>query len=306
MSEGIITINSDEIDTIVNVLTTSYINLNDNVLNKLTTKFSVLDDLGIYNDGKNSTISQTNAIIDIHKNLISQIKQHLEEYVNTEDTLSNNINASLNGNNYNYNSSNGVNTNSIDDISISDVNQGKSLSTTKLLSAIEQLTDEEKIKLIEILNINKGNDTLSSLLLDTTKSAELYILLQKILGISISELNLISIDDCSLIQKSFLNAILKKDIDITQFSSNTIFIIKDYLLAISEENKISIGDLLLNKEYNSILKLSLVNLYYNNNIEKYNLTTDNINLFKNYVDNIAQSNNVSSANILFNKIELII
>ena len=63
---------------------------------------------------------------------------------------------------------------------------------------------------------------------------------------------------------------------------------------------------LLNKEYNSILKLSLVNLYYNNNIEKYNLTTDNINLFKNYVDNIAQSNNVSSANILFNKIELII
>lgn len=306
MSEGIITINSDEIDTIVNVLTTSYINLNDNVLNKLTTKFSVLDDLGIYNDGKNSTISQTNAIIDIHKNLISQIKQHLEEYVNTEDTLSNNINASLNGNNYNYNSSNGVNANSIDDISISDVNQGKSLSTTKLLSAIEQLTDEEKIKLIEILNINKGNDTLSSLLLDTTKSAELYILLQKILGISISELNLISIDDCSLIQKSFLNAILKKDIDITQFSSNTIFIIKDYLLAISEENKISIGDLLLNKEYNSILKLSLVNLYYNNNIEKYNLTTDNINLFKNYVDNIAQSNNVSSANILFNKIELII
>lgn len=306
MDDGTIIINSDIINTVITDLRSSYVNLESNLISKLPGNFSVLAELGFFSSGINAILSQTNKLVDLHKTLITQISQHLNDYATIEDELSTTLengleNYSIKNNNYSGSAITSGN------LTIDDVEQGTAINKQKLVEEIIKLTDEEKINLINLLYFYKSDDiSVVDLLLDNTKSQQLYVVLNNIFGNTNENLSINSYEDSKIIQKILLESICNGTIENTELNTNSILIAKEYLKLIAKENNTDISNLLLNDEYKKTLQISLLNLYDGNNIGKYNLNSQYVDNVRKYIENIAEKNNTTVEDILVNKIDIIL
>lgn len=306
MNNGIIKISSDLVNETIFDLRNSCVNLENNLINKLPGNFSTLTDLGFFSNGINIIMLQSNKIVDLHNTLITQISQHLNEYAIIEDELTSTLESGLGDYSIKNNDYNG-NLIMTDDIAVNEINKGLSINTSNLIKKINNLTDEEKANIINLLSIYKNNDvSVAQLLTNNNNSEQLYVMLQNILGNNNSTLSANDIEEYNYVQKLFLEAISNSNAEIQELNTNSILIAKEYLNLIAKENDINLSSLLLDDKYKNVLQVSLLDLYDGNNIGKYNLDSEYVNKVRNYLTNVAEKNNIDIEDLLFNKIDLIL
>lgn len=306
MNNGIIKISSDLVNETIFDLRNSCVNLENNLINKLPGNFSTLTDLGFFSNGINIIMLQSNKIVDLHNTLITQISQHLNEYAIIEDELTSTLESGLGDYSIKNNDYNG-NLIMTDDIAVNEINKGLSINTSNLIKKINNLTDEEKANIINLLSIYKNNDvSVAQLLTNNNNSEQLYVILQNILGNNNSTLSANDIEEYNYVQKLFLEAISNSNAEIQELNTNSILIAKEYLNLIAKENDINLSSLLLDDKYKNVLQVSLLDLYDGNNIGKYNLDSEYVNKVRNYLTNVAEKNNIDIEDLLFNKIDLIL
>lgn len=306
MNNGIIKISSDLVNETIFDLRNSYVNLENNLISKLPGNFSTLTDLGFFSNGINIIMLQSNKIVDLHNTLITQISQHLNEYAIIEDELTSTLESGLGDYSIKNNDYNG-NLIMTDDIAVNEINKGLSINTSNLIKKINNLTDEEKANIINLLSIYKNNDvSVAQLLTNNNNSEQLYVILQNILGNNNSTLSANDIEEYNYVQKLFLEAISNSNAEIQELNTNSILIAKEYLNLIAKENDINLSSLLLDDKYKNVLQVSLLDLYDGNNIGKYNLDSEYVNKVRNYLTNVAEKNNIDIEDLLFNKIDLIL
>ena len=176
MNNGIIKISSDLVNETIFDLRSSCVNLENNLINKLPGNFSTLTDLGFFSNGINIIMLQSNKIVDLHNTLITQISQHLNEYAIIEDELTSTLESGLGDYSIKNNDYNG-NLIMTDDIAVNEINKGLSINTSNLIKKINNLTDEEKANIINLLSIYKNNDvSVAQLLTNNNNSEQLYVL----------------------------------------------------------------------------------------------------------------------------------
>lgn len=306
MNNGIIKISSDLVNETIFDLRNSCVNLENNLISKLPGNFSTLTDLGFFSNGINIIMLQSNKIVDLHNTLITQISQHLNEYAIIEDELTSTLESGLGDYSIKNNDYNG-NLIMTDDIAVNEINKGLSINTSNLIKKINNLTDEEKANIINLLSIYKNNDvSVAQLLTNNNNSEQLYVILQNILGNNNSTLSANDIEEYNYVQKLFLEAISNSNAEIQELNTNSILIAKEYLNLIAKENDINLSSLLLDDKYKNVLQVSLLDLYDGNNIGKYNLDSEYVNKVRNYLTNVAEKNNIDIEDLLFNKIDLIL
>lgn len=306
MNNGIIKISSDLVNETIFDLRNSCVNLENNLISKLPGNFSTLTDLGFFSNGINIIMLQSNKIVDLHNTLITQISQHLNEYAIIEDELTSTLESGLGDYSIKNNDYNG-NLIMTDDIAVNEINKGLSINTSNLIKKINNLTDEEKANIINLLSIYKNNDvSVAQLLTNNNNSEQLYVMLQNILGNNNSTLSANDIEEYNYVQKLFLEAISNSNAEIQELNTNSILIAKEYLNLIAKENDINLSSLLLDDKYKNVLQVSLLDLYDGNNIGKYNLDSEYVNKVRNYLTNVAEKNNIDIEDLLFNKIDLIL
>lgn len=306
-SDGYIEIEVGEIDGLMNSLSKSYSILKDNCGGVLPGEFSLLSDIGLFTTGIEKIRKQVDLLSEKYQDLVTQIPQHIAEYVDDDNQYASLFDNGASGN-INYvgsgiSSSNNFSESNMD----SNESDGKKINSTYLIENIPKLSVQQNRQMLKILDINKPNGvTLSNLLFSSSLSKHLYVSLKKVFGDYSDDVTGVTDDDYKAVQKTIIKSIFSGKIDTQKLENDSILLAKEYLLKITKENNIDISDLLLEDSYNTILKKALVNLYNGQNIEKYNLSKDEVTSFRYYVDELAIKNKIT-AEVLFNdKFELII
>lgn len=301
---GSIVINSEEVNSALTLLSSSLTNLEGSVLPKLPGNFNVLSELGLYSDGITQIIKGLNNVISSHKSLISQLSKHIDEYAQKEDQLANIFGngASFYDGSSNSNSGSSTPSNTIE---VDEVEQGKVIDAQALMESIPLMTESEKNKMLELLNINKDAATsIQDLLLDENKAILLYTVLQKIYNCK--EVSKENIEDYKKLQKVIIDEICKSEIAMPELKNDSILSAREYLVKISKENMLSVSDILFDSSNIDVLQFALLRLYDGNNITKYDLKQSEIDDFKSYINKVALANNMSGGELLTNHFDLII
>lgn len=306
MASGKMVINSNEISSAVSLLSSSCSNLESNVSSLLPGNFTILSDLGLYSEGITSMISAINALADAHRSLISQINSHLNDLANKEDQLASALESGT-GNYKNSGGSYGGEAVDVEEIVVDETEQGKGINTESLINTISLFNDYQVSQVLQLIDTYKKEGiTLADMLFDTSLSSSLYVLLKNILGDTTNDLNNVTMDDYIKVQKTLLDVVFNSNVSISDLNTNSLISAKEYLKKISSENGVTVGELLLDSKYKNVLSDSLLNLYDGNEISKYGLSDSAINSFRNYVDNVASSNGISSENLIINNVSLLV
>ena len=149
----------------------------------------------------------------------------------------------------------------------------------------------------EVLNnILNGEDTLTSILINEDESDIFVYQLNNILKDKYDiKLDKLSKEDETMLQKLFLDNISDNDTNIFE-NSKSILSGLSYYKHVAKKNNISLSDLMFDND--ELLLESTKELY--ENIGTDLLTDTEINNFREYIDNISKSNNISSLDLLSN------
>lgn len=296
MGNGKVSINSDVINNSLSFLTKSSYLLENEILKKSLSKFEKLNNIDLFTPIIEEIHNQTDNLIKIHKDLISQISSHLDSTSQLEDELYNDFKSNYSGGTNNSGYSNNV---SGSDLTVDSINDGLKINAKDLKDYFPLMDDETKEEIIKLMSMSLDEGTsLIDLLFDSTKSKELFTLLKKVLN-NIENEETMTIDDYKNVQKEFIKAIFTSDIKNVELMDNSLLIVKEQLLNICKEKNIEISDLILENEYRDLLKEKLLGIY-NGTIE----TPEEVRLeFANYIKKIAAENNTTEEDILKNKIE---
>ena len=296
MGNGKVSINSDVINNSLSFLTKSSYLLENEILKKSLSKFEKLNNIDLFTPIIEEIHNQTDNLIKIHKDLISQISSHLDSTSQLEDELYNDFKSNYSNGTNNSGYSNNV---SGSDLTVDSINDGLKINAKDLKDYFPLMDDETKEEIIKLMSMSLDEGTsLIDLLFDSTKSKELFTLLKKVLN-NIENEETMTIDDYKNVQKEFIKAIFTSDIKNVELMDNSLLIVKEQLLNICKEKNIEISDLILENEYRDLLKEKLLGIY-NGTIE----TPEEVRLeFANYIKKIAAENNTTEEDILKNKIE---
>jgi len=282
--------------------------------NSIETKFQVLIELGLISNCISAIKNQINGIIEAGNKISSSISSHISSMTDAESQLNNGfisgISGGYSGGNYGGSSDSPStvvdkeNTFTKEEFNIQEINEGKKINVSSFEKIISTFDFAKNIKLLKLLNLNKGSqDSIKNLLLDDSKSKVLFTTLKKVFNNCFSFAEL-SDEEVKQIQKVLLTELFSSKNDIPDLKDNALFNARDYLSEISEENKIEIGDLILDKENDKLLKDSLKKLY-TGNVEN-NIKTSSIEQFRDSVDSLAKTNGISAEELLDNKIDLLL
>ena len=292
-SNGNIIVNSEEISSTVSAVNEVVSILENDMKAPMNSNFNTLVDLGLFSDGIENIKKQIDSITKSYKALAVEMSSHLNEFEETEDTLSNGVHYYNNSNNSNKNNNStgptGEN-NSNQNTSIPNIEEGKEINASTLSNNIFTISDESQSKLIEFLNINKTSTmNLNSLLFDSKNAIALVTLLKKFYGDEST--TTINIEDATLIQKTLINKLFSSKTTPVSISDNTILVAKKYLNFIAKNNNITVGDLLIDSKNHSILSDSLLQIYDGDAMSQFYLTENEINDVREYMNNVAKKNN---------------
>jgi len=303
MAIGTVAINTEVASTVMTQITNACNTLESEVTPKLASSFQPLVDCGLVSTCISKLQEQVNALVSADKEIIASIASHIGNATNTEDNLYNGYdNSGYSGGGYSGGGSSGGGA-SGGEVEVQEEDDGKKVNKDELNQVIASLDKTTKSKLVTFFNIYKNKDTsLAELLLDNSKSEELFTLLKEAFKGTL-DLSNITLDDIKEVRKVLLDAILKKDVNIPQLSGKTILAAKEYLIKVCSDNKINPSDLFFDDKYKDTLKLTIKNLY--------NGKTDNttpyrvVLLYRDYIESVASKNNMTVDELIDKKPELV-
>lgn len=250
--------------------------------------FKIFDDLEY--DGLTTIRNNTNSLDEIHNKLCTIIDNHIKEMDNVEKEQLNIIdkyiedNVSIN----NYYSGEKI---TIDSIVLDKTNPSEILNNY-VKEVIPTLSyDMKKETLNNILN---GEETLTSILINEDESDIFVYQLNNILKDKYDiKIDKLSKEDETMIQRLFLDNISNNDTNIFE-NSKSILSGLSYYKYVAKKNDMSLSDLIFDND--ELLLESTKELY--ENIGTDLLTDDEINNFREYIDNVSKNNNISSLDLL--------
>ena len=303
MANGKISINTDYANNVVSYINRSISNLDQNVSSKLSSDFNSLTESGLVSNSLSKVQEQTRKITSLEQSIADAINMHINDVTDEENKLYSDFLSGLGRNNNLSIVEDDTTTPEGSALDTYEIEKGKKINNNNLTEIIELLDDSEIDSLLVLLEMYKDRDiSLKELLLNNDASKELYKSLSSILS-SNEDMKELALDDPKEVQKVLLDSIINKEASNVELDTDSILTAKEYLSKVSKDNNISGSDLLFNDSYSNLLKESLNNLYTGNVSE--DISTDTINNFKKYIDNIALEENKTPEELINNNLELI-
>ena len=177
------------------------------------------------------------------------------------------------------------------------VRQGKEI-ISNILKEIKNRDENSIVNLVELINQNTGELNLSNLIFGYKTSEELVKALSKALGLKISDKDTFTKEDEENVKKTLIEKLFNIETVPLRLSNNSILSAKEYIKAIAEKEKMSVGDLLIDEKNKELLTTSLSNLYNGTNLDGLSISNATVSNFRIYVDSVASDKNMTAADVL--------
>lgn len=304
MEDGTLEINSNEIMSAVSILDES-LGVIEGLSGKIPGNFSVLSDIGLF-PSLNKISAQITSISTSTKNLMSKITVHAQDFEALENRLEQMVTdaSSTSTTDYSYSSSSDYSGEyeEIADIVVDSVNEGVKINTDDILDSISNLTDSDKIKLIEFLKLNDKKIEASELLFNPENAGLLLQLLKKFYGDTSNDLGEENISEATKVQKALLQKITSDTsnlIDQNVIEDNSLILkAKPYLISVANRNNITLTELIDDEKNNDIYLEAMADLYDGNGLEKCNIDNNTLSEIRSEMEKIASNNNMTVENII--------
>ena len=282
--------NTEEINETQTILKESLNILQNEISTPLNSEFEALSKVDLFSSGLTKLKSQTETLVENYTTFSSSLSQHENDLSTFEDTQASEVREYIS----NYSGSRHYSSGSshdTDSISTDNVEEGNAINNSYLETILPEISYNSKVQALKnILTYN--NDTLTALLTDASKANILVYQLKKMLNGQDLKISQLATDDEKKIQKIMLETLSKESNNpFAELDDSTFLKGMPYLTKIAKENNITVGDLILEDKYSSILMSSLINIY-NGNVNN-SLTEKEISGVKSYLDQIATINNLN-------------
>lgn len=287
MNNSDIVVDSNDISDIVSTLN-SNVQLLNSISNKLLNSFYIFNDLSLFQQGFDKLNSKVLNLKEINENLINAISGQTIAYNNVENMISNLADDYMSY----YNDNGNVVTNNTNSTNIATLND-----------AINNLSDNDLIKIINYINITKNKEeSFSDILVNTS-------LLNNHLNTYYKDnynVDLSTTDEKKL-KDQFIVKLLNTGMDMpANLKENSLLEYKEYFTSITNELNISFYDLLFSQSYLDVRNLIFTDLYNGSAIGDTSLLSDNyLEKFKFLLEERSKKYNVSVTGLLKNPILLI-
>ena len=298
MSDKIISIDSNEINDIINKIGDSVIDLQNNAYKHVDSDYDTLENLELVGDGLTTTKRGIDKVIEEEVNIIKVLKDHLDTYSETEEEIVRYIKS------FDY-SKTGVkkaaSTTDYDKSDMDDIRTERKISNSNIKDFITEIdTPVEKILL---KNINKNATLFSTdiddLLSNPEKSGLLVEVLKKICGDTNTDINTKNTLDSQDIQKTLLSKLIDNDTNIfAGIIGSSLLVALPYVSKKGENENISFEDLLYKDENKDKLLETLDDLYQGKPLDGYDLQETEVNCFREYINDVAEANNMTVEDLL--------
>lgn len=298
-----VSIDTNFVTSVISTLNSSC-NVLEEVSSNIESAFQVLIDLQLVSSSVSKIKKQAKSIADLEKQFVSSASSHIGEVTDNEQKLK--IDYESRSSHTSGGSSSPVVVasslvSSENKFEVSEVDEGKEVNDGDTEEVISNITPEESIDLVELLKTNKEKDTdLKSLLFDDTKNKELSVALSNIFKEE-DVFDDLTIEETNNIQKVLLNKMYDAKSAPDELKESFVFKFKDYLEDVCSKNNLKIGDLILDKKNDTLLKDSLKDLF--EGISDDDTDTDR---FIEYVTSVADKNNMSIENLIENNVDLLL
>lgn len=300
MSQGIISINSEDVNDIIKKIGDCVIELQNNAYQHVDSDYGTLSELELVGDGLTVTKQGIDAVIEKETKLISTLKDHLDTCSSTEDEIVRYINS------FDYNKEKVKKATSSSEYEKTDmdfVSKGRIISNASISEFIEGIDTDLDIILLK--NINKNVELfttdINDLLINPEKSGLLVEILKKICGDTNTEIDTDSTDATTAIQRALLGKLNDDDPNIySEIIGKSLLVALPYVSKKSENENISFEDLLYKDENKDKLLGTLNDLYQGKPQDGYNLQDTEVNNFREYINDVAEANNLSVEDLFGN------
>lgn len=288
---------SNEISSIVSKVG-SYIDfIQSDVELSINRDFQVLKELDLFSEGLDLLLSKSDNLIYLNNKMINSLHLHDRDFIELENgyvSLFNHEDVIMtNDNSY------GGSIVEIDEIVLNKVSDGKVILTEYVNSVIPSFSYDKKIETLK--SILKDNSNSLNILTDPDESDILIYQLKNLLNEDYSiEIDKLSKEEEKELQKEFFEVISDNDTNIfDEIESNSFLHGLSYYKQIAQKNGINTTDLLFKEENNKLFMDSL-NDIYNNGDQIDVLTESQVNSVKEYIEDLASTNNINVNELLSN------
>ena len=297
---GKISINSSDVEETISLLRDSLGEIESNTSSYVNNNYGVLEELGLVDTGVATVKRQINDIVKSQTKVIKDLNDHLEMYYETE----NEIVDFINGFDDAKEAVKTVEVNSdYNNIEIDDVEEGKNISKTDLVKFIKNMSpDVEKILLKNLKkNAEVFDTTVDELLFNPKKAGLLCEILKKLCGDTNLEIDVSNSIKAKNVQKSLILKIATTSLEIVNgvlwaSLASSLPFMKSFA---KKKNK-KLEDLVYKEESREELLEGFRDLYIGKGTDDYTPTRNEVDSFRNYVNNVADYNKTSPEQLLSN------
>jgi hypothetical protein len=293
MSHGVISINSNEVNEVIKKIGDSVIDLQNNAYKHIEDDYKDLSDLDLLGEGLETTKKGIDAVIDEETKIIKLLKDHLDTYYSTEEEIVSYINS------FDYSKDKAIRVasqSSYDKTDMDDVTDGRKITNTNIMDFITGI--DTPIERILLKNINKNVELfttdINELLINPEKSGLLVEILKKICGDTNTDIDTTNTIDTINIQKTLLKKLTDNEPNIySGIVGKSLLVALPYVSKKSENENVTFEDMIYKDENKDKLFGTLNDLYQGKPLDGYNLQEDEVNCFREYINDIADTNNIT-------------
>ena len=290
--------NSDELKEAEAIVKESARILQSDIQPLLSSNFEVLKELDLFSDGLNKLKTQADTLIENHNTFSTTLEAHDYDLSQLEASQAAEIEAyassrsrSSSGGYY------GGSSKKTDSISTDKVTQGEEIKDSELAEMISGLSEEDKMVVLKNIMQQEGI-SITSLLTDESYSNVLSCMIKRMLNDTNAEVSELPSEYEKLIQKELLESLINSnELNIQNLNFDSFLQGMPYLQQVAKSNNIEVTSLLIDDQYNGILREAIKNIYNGNSS---GLTEEQINGVKIYIDNIAKGKNLDVNTLLSN------
>ncbi len=297
---GKISISSSDVEETISLLKGSLEDIETNTSSYVNDNYGVLEELGLVDTGVATVKRQINDIVKSQTKVIKDLNDHLESYYETENEIVDFINGFDNAKEQvkvaNAKSD-------YENVEFDNVEEGKNISKTDLVKFIKSLNpDVEKILLKNLKKNAKTFDTtVEELLFNPKKAGLLCEILKKLCGDTNLEIDVSNSIKAKNVQKSLLLKIATTSLEIVNgvlWASLAGSL--PYMKSFAKKKNKKVEDLVYKQESREELLEGFRDLYVGKGIDDYTPTRQEIDSFRNYINNVADYNKTSPEQLLSN------
>jgi hypothetical protein len=297
---GKISISSSDVEETISLLKGSLEDIETNTSSYVNDNYGVLEELGLVDTGVATVKRQINDIVKSQTKVIKDLNDHLESYYETENEIVNFINGFDNA----KEQAKVVDVKSdYENVEIENVEEGKNISKTDLVKFIKSLNpDVEKILLKNLeKNAKIFDTTVEELIFNPKKAGLLCEILKKLCGDTNLEIDVSNSIKAKNVQKSLLLKIATTSLEIVNgvlWASLAGSL--PYMKSFAKKKNKKVDDLVYKQESREELLEGVRDLYVGKGTDDYTPTRQEIDSFRNYINNVADYNKTSPEQLLSN------